>query len=40
MLLLCYVVNHIFYIPQVLVVWRRNTSQTGEFTTDGYAVKM
>jgi hypothetical protein len=29
--LLCFVVKHLFYIPPVLVVWRRTTSQTGAF---------
>jgi hypothetical protein len=31
--LLCYTVEHFFYIPPVLVVWRRTTSQTGAFAT-------
>jgi hypothetical protein len=27
MLLLCYIVKHFFYIPPILMVWRRTTSQ-------------
>jgi hypothetical protein len=30
--LLRYTVKHLFYIPRVLVVWRRTASQTGAFT--------
>jgi hypothetical protein len=33
MSLLCYVVKHLFKIPQILVVWRRTTSQTVAFVT-------
>jgi hypothetical protein len=32
--LLCCVVKHLFYIPSVLVVWRRTASQTGAFATN------
>jgi hypothetical protein len=28
-------VKHFFYIPLILVVWWRTTSQTGEFAIDG-----
>jgi hypothetical protein len=34
--LLCCIVKHSFFIPPVLAVWRRTTSQTGEFTTGSY----
>jgi hypothetical protein len=32
MLLLCYIVKHLFYIPAVLVIWRRTAGQIGAFT--------
>jgi hypothetical protein len=31
MVLLCYTVQYLFYIPQILMVWRGTTSQTGAF---------
>jgi hypothetical protein len=31
-----YIVKHFFYIPPVLVVWRRTASQTGAFATGTY----
>jgi hypothetical protein len=31
--LLCYIVKYFFYIPAILVVWRRTTRQTGAFAT-------
>jgi hypothetical protein len=37
--LLCYTVKHFFYIPPVLVVWRRITSQTREFAS-GETIKV
>jgi hypothetical protein len=30
---LCHTVKHFFYVPPVLVIWRRTASQTGAFTT-------
>jgi hypothetical protein len=32
-MLLCYTVEYFSYIPPILVVWRRTTSQTGAFAT-------
>jgi hypothetical protein len=31
-----YTVEHFSYIPPILVVWRRTTSQTGVFDIDKY----
>jgi hypothetical protein len=32
--LLCYKAKHVFYIPPVVVVWRRSASQTGAFANN------